>query len=114
MVDSALTQIKAFAATADEPTRQSIRASLRRLADSLERPDETVHRHGSLVCTLHAYRPPLHPPTIFPPLETLSKPDENRKLRVALGSPNCHRRSGNRLGTLQAPNQNDQQSLDSR
>lgn len=52
MSEVALAQIRDVAATADEPTRQSIKLSLRKLADSLERPDETIHRHGSLVSTL--------------------------------------------------------------
>ncbi|KAK3360905.1 S-adenosyl-L-methionine-dependent methyltransferase [Lasiosphaeria ovina] len=48
MVDVALDQIKALAATADESTRHSIMASLQKLAYSLELPDETVHRYGCL------------------------------------------------------------------
>lgn len=48
-MDSALNNIKQLAAEADEATRLELKTSLNKLALSLERPDDTIHRFGHMV-----------------------------------------------------------------
>ncbi|KAI1370088.1 S-adenosyl-L-methionine-dependent methyltransferase [Hypoxylon crocopeplum] len=47
-MDDALNQLKQTASSTDESTRRQIARSLRRLADSMETPQNTIHRYGHL------------------------------------------------------------------
>jgi hypothetical protein len=48
---SALAKIEQLAMTANEGARSQLTAALRRLADSMESPNDTIHRYGHMVNT---------------------------------------------------------------
>lgn len=50
-MDAALTQLKQSASLADEPSRARLIDELRQLADSMETPQDTIHRYGHIVGT---------------------------------------------------------------
>lgn len=51
IMDAALANFEQMASAADEPTRVRLIAGLRQLADSMEAPQDTIHRYGHMVGT---------------------------------------------------------------
>jgi hypothetical protein len=48
-MDAALVQIKQLATKANQGARWQLMAALRKLADSMESPNDTIHRYGHMV-----------------------------------------------------------------